>query len=134
MQHSLKKIVSSGFTYPERAALEATRDMHFLYGGLCPEGGLGKDGPISEKYALLKTPTNAYKQAVEWNLRDSDGTLVVDRNKSTKTVSFVKEFAEKYQKPVTVVEGITVDRELRRELETKEDAFQSGFTNTTSMF
>ena len=47
--------------------------------------------PIPTRYALTETPTNKYPQQTEWNVRDSDGTVVfsiqpVLRGGSKKTV------------------------------------------------
>lgn len=46
------------------------------YGGWCPKGRKAEDGPIDERYMLKETPRADYLQRTEWNLRDSDGTVI----------------------------------------------------------
>jgi hypothetical protein len=35
-----------------------------------------RDGPIDSRYQLKDAPTNRYPRRTEWNVRDSDGTVV----------------------------------------------------------
>jgi hypothetical protein len=37
---------------------------------------MAEDGPIPLRYELRETPSRKYAQRTEWNIRDSDGTLV----------------------------------------------------------
>jgi hypothetical protein len=46
------------------------------HGGWCPRGRRAHDGRIDNRYALHETPSRAYKQRTEWNVRDSDGTVI----------------------------------------------------------
>jgi Circularly permutated YpsA SLOG family len=46
-------------------------------GGWCPRGRRAEDGTIPERYPLVETPSGAYRQRTRWNVRDSDGTLVL---------------------------------------------------------
>jgi hypothetical protein len=46
------------------------------YGGWCPAGRKAEDGPIDARYQLKETPTASYAQRTEWNVRDSDRTVV----------------------------------------------------------
>jgi hypothetical protein len=50
------------------------------HGGWCPRGRRAEDGRIPERYALLETPSRDYEQRTRWNVRDSDGTLIVSRS------------------------------------------------------
>ena len=45
-------------------------------GGWCPKGRKAEDGSIGSKYLLRETPTSNYPQRTEWNVRDSDGTVI----------------------------------------------------------
>lgn len=40
------------------------------------EGRKAEDGKIPRCYELMETPNSGYVQRTEWNLRDSDGTVV----------------------------------------------------------
>lgn len=75
----LRKIVSGGQTGVDRAALDAGLAHDMTVGGWCPKGRLAEDGPIPDRYPLKETPSEAYEQRTAWNVRDSDGTLIVTR-------------------------------------------------------
>ena len=54
--------------------------MHGIpHGGWCPRGRRAEDGRIAEHYLLVETPSRDYEQRTRWNVRDSDGTLIVSR-------------------------------------------------------
>jgi hypothetical protein len=73
----LQKIVSGGQTGVDRAALDAALAHDVSAGGWCPKGRRAEDGPIPERYPLEETPSEAYEQRTAWNVRDSDGTLII---------------------------------------------------------
>lgn len=72
----IEKIVSGGQTGADIAALDVALHYNFPHGGWCPKGRLSLDGPIPAKYQLTETPSASYPQRTEWNVRDSDGTVV----------------------------------------------------------
>lgn len=69
--------MSGGQTGVDRAALDVGIERGLEVGGWCPRGRLAEDGPISDSYPLAETPGRAYRQRTEWNVRDSDGTIVL---------------------------------------------------------
>jgi predicted Rossmann fold nucleotide-binding protein DprA/Smf involved in DNA uptake len=71
------KIVSGGQTGVDRAALDAAMVLGIACGGWCPRGRRAEDGRIPARYPLIETPTARYPQRTQWNVRDSDGTLVL---------------------------------------------------------
>jgi hypothetical protein len=73
----LRKIVSGGQTGVDRAALDAALVHDLPVGGWCPRGRRAEDGVIPDRYPLKETPSEAYEQRTAWNVRDSDGTLIV---------------------------------------------------------
>jgi hypothetical protein len=72
----LQKIISGGQTGADRAALDFAIARSIPHGGWCPRGRLAEDGPIPALYQLSETPTADYAQRTEWNVRDSDGTVI----------------------------------------------------------
>jgi hypothetical protein len=46
------------------------------HGGWCPKGRKAEDGVIPPHYQLTETPSASYLQRTEWNVRDSDGTVI----------------------------------------------------------
>ena len=71
------KIVSGGQTGADRAALDWAIDHAVPHGGWCPRGRRAEDGPIPARYLLSETPSERYEERTEWNVRDSDGTVIL---------------------------------------------------------
>ena len=80
------KIVSGGQTGADRAALDWALRHNVECGGWCPKGRKAEDGPIDPKYPLKETPSAAYLQRTEWNVRDSDATVLFSIE-PTKTIT-----------------------------------------------
>lgn len=72
----ITKLVSGGQTGADVAALDVALHHGFPHGGWCPKGRKSVEGPIPLRYQLTETPSANYLQRTEWNVRDSDGTLV----------------------------------------------------------
>jgi hypothetical protein len=70
-------IVSGGQTGVDRAALDVALERGMRCGGWCPAGRWAEDGPIDPRYPLRETPSADPAERTEWNVRDSDATLVL---------------------------------------------------------
>jgi hypothetical protein len=97
----IEKLISGAQSGADRAALDFAIDHRIPHGGWCPLGRKAEDGTIDPRYELQETPSSGYVQRTEWNVRDSDGTVVfsiapVLTGVSKKTV----ELAHKHRKPV----------------------------------
>jgi len=93
----LRKIISGGQTGADRAALDFAIAHGIPHGGWCPAGRAAEDGPIDLRYQLTETPSEDYTQRTEWNVRDSDGTVVfslttVLTGGSRETVELAQEY------------------------------------------
>jgi hypothetical protein len=77
--------------------------MRDLMGYWSPaQGRKAEDGPIDSKYPLKETPSASYLQWTEWNVRDSDATVLFSIESTLTGGSFkTVEFARKHQKPCT---------------------------------
>jgi hypothetical protein len=100
----MPKVVSGGQTGVDRAALDAARALGLPCGGWCPRGRLAEDGPIDLAYALVETPSTDYAQRTEWNVRDSDGTLVLVRGRATGGTALTIALARRQGKPLLVLD------------------------------
>jgi predicted Rossmann fold nucleotide-binding protein DprA/Smf involved in DNA uptake len=69
-------IVSGGQTGADRAALDFAIERGLAHGGWCPRDRLAEDGPIDSRYDMQETPSRRYAERTEWNVRDSDATIV----------------------------------------------------------
>jgi len=74
----LEKVVSGGQTGVDRAGLDAAMAAGILVGGWCPRGKLAEDRRVPDRYPLTETPRRLYAQRTEWNVRDSDATLILN--------------------------------------------------------
>ena len=77
--HPIARIVSGGQAGADRAALDWAIANGIPHGGWCPRGRRAEDGPIELRYTLQETPSRGYEQRTRWNVRDSDGTLLLSR-------------------------------------------------------
>lgn len=69
-------LVSGGQSGADRAALDWAIEHGIRHGGWCPRGRKTEDGVLPERYLLRETPGAGYLQRTEWNVRDSDATLI----------------------------------------------------------
>jgi hypothetical protein len=69
-------IVSDGQTGADRAGLDWAISSGVRHGGWCPRGRKTENGVLPELYQLKDTPGGGYLQRTEWNVRDSDATLI----------------------------------------------------------
>lgn len=97
---SIQKIVTGGQTGVDRAALDAAMAADVPVGGWCPRGRRAEDGPIDPRYPLRETPSAAYAQRTAWNVRDSDGTLVLVRAVPAGGTALTVEEAHRHNKPL----------------------------------
>jgi hypothetical protein len=102
-------LMSGGQTGADRAGLDWALAHGISHGGWCPQGRRSEDGPIVARYRLAETPSRSYLQRTEWNVRDSDATLVftldpvLDGGSKRTAV-----FADKHRKPwMHVHSGVT---------------------------
>ena len=100
----LRKVVSGGQTGVDRAALDAAMDLGFETGGWVPRGRRSEDGTIPERYALTETTSRDYEQRTEWNVRDTDATLVLTTGRLEGGTANTVELAHKMEKPIFVVD------------------------------
>jgi hypothetical protein len=95
----ISKIVSGGQTGVDRAALDVAIKLGISHGGWVPKGRKAEDGIISDKYLLIETPTEDYKERTEQNVKDSNGTLIISRGALTEGSAFTRDMATKYKRP-----------------------------------
>jgi len=100
----LLTVVSGGQTGVDRAALDVALELGLPCGGWCPRGRRAEDGRIPSRYPLRETPSGAYPQRTEWNVRDSDGTLVLTRGRPTGGTALTVRLAARLGRPVLIVD------------------------------
>ena len=96
----LERIISGGQTGADRAALDFAITHSIPHGGWCPKGRRAEDGVIPGQYVLQETPSRDYRQRTEWNVRDSDATVIFTIGATlTGGSKLTAEFAARHGKP-----------------------------------
>jgi putative molybdenum carrier protein len=104
------RILSGGQTGVDRAALDFALAHGIDYGGWCPKGGWAEDmheplGLRARYPSLRERPTDNPRERTEWNVRDSDATLVLlPPGVISPGTEFAIACARKYSKPVLIME------------------------------
>jgi hypothetical protein len=85
------KIISSGRTGVELAGLDVAVKLGIAHGGWAPRGMRNAQGPLPERYGLQEVSALGFKPAMEQNIINSDGTLLVTRGRKTVETRFAVE-------------------------------------------
>jgi 3-methyladenine DNA glycosylase AlkC len=101
---SIERIISGGQTGVDRAALDVALELDLPCGGWCPQGRRAEDGPIPDRYPLQETPSGKYARRTRWNVRDSDGTLIITAGELTGGTALTQQSAERLNRPCYVVD------------------------------
>ena len=104
------KIISGGQAGVDRAALDFALQHGFAHGGWCPKDRGAEDGPIAARYDLQETPSSDPAQRTEWNVRDSDGTVIFSNGRTLSGGSrLTAALAAHYHKPCLHLHPGSVD-------------------------
>ena len=110
----IEAIVSGGQTGVDRAALAVAARIGIRSGGWCPQGRWSEAGKIPLAYPLIETPSDDPKQRTEWNVRDSDATLILSRESELHGgTALTEKFARDWNRPCLVV-SLRTAREVSR--------------------
>lgn len=100
---TISKIISGGQTGVDRAALDVAISHSIDHGGWCPRGRRSEDGPIPDHYRLQETPDSDYLQRTQWNVRDSDATLILFLGELEGGTQLTRDFARQLHKPYQAI-------------------------------
>ncbi len=100
----ITRLISGGQTGVDRAALDAAIAAGVDIGGWCPKTRKAEDGVIPQLYTLNETPSTEYDQRTEWNVRDSDGTLMIVRGTVLGGTLHTKNSCIQHKKPFIVID------------------------------
>ena len=95
----IEQLVSGGQTGVDRAALDIALKLGVPCGGWCPRGRRAEDGPLKDIYPLQETPSSDYSKRTQWNVRDSDGTVVLYWGSLSGGSALTVELAKIHNKP-----------------------------------
>lgn len=97
-------IVSGGQTGADRSALDFAIKHGYTHGGWAPRGREAEDGSIPLKYQLAELTDGGYRQRTLRNVKDSDGTLIVNLGELDGGSLATQAFAQQLGKPHLVVQ------------------------------
>jgi len=97
------KIVSSGQTGTDRAALDVALNLGFAVGGWCPKDRRAEDGRIPDRYPLTETAEPDYETRTRRNVEDSDGTLILNLGELDGGTALTADHARRRGKPCLIV-------------------------------
>jgi hypothetical protein len=97
-------IVSGGQTGADRGALDAALAAGVPCGGWCPRGRRAEDGTIPDRYPLRETPTAEYPLRTAWNVRDSDGTVILHQGRVDRGTALTERLARRQGRPVLLLD------------------------------
>jgi hypothetical protein len=100
----VQKIVSGGQTGVDRGALDVAIALGMEHGGWCPRGRIAEDGRIPPMYQLTEMATSEYWVRTEKNVVDSDGTLILYRERLSGGTEFTYRMTRKHGKPCHLVD------------------------------
>lgn len=115
----VSRLVSGGQTGADRAALDVAIRLGFPYGGWCPRGGRAEDHPdppglLRDYPELRETPSEDAAVRTEWNVRDSDATLLLTNRPGTLSggTALTRELAQQLGRPLLVASTDETDAVL----------------------
>lgn len=77
------RIISGGQTGADRGGLDAAIELGIPHGGWCPLGRRSEDVIIPSHYQLTEAPSPQFGIRTEFNIRDSDLTILFTRGAPT---------------------------------------------------
>lgn len=95
----LKKIISGGQVGADQAALDAAIKFNFPHGGWIQKGRKTQMGILPDKYELNEMPVAGFKEKIEQNVIDSDGTVIISHGSLAGGADYSKEIAKKHNRP-----------------------------------
>ena len=107
----ISRVRSGGQTGVDRAALDCAIELGLPYEGWCPARGWAEDYPVppgllADYPRLRETPSSDPAQRTEWNVRDSDATLILacaDPAANSPGTLLTANVAERLGRPLLVV-------------------------------
>ena len=95
----LKKIISGGQVGADQGALDAAIKYNFPHGGWIQKGRKTQSGILPDKYELEEMPVAGYKERIEKNVIESDGTVSISHGNLSGGADYSQKMAKKHNRP-----------------------------------
>lgn len=102
----LTRIISGMQTGADAGGLLAAKHCGLEVGGWMPKGFKNEMGyfPIfAELFGVRETPSSGFGQRTDWNVRDSDGTIIISSNWTSPGTVMTKKVCQNFRKPYFAV-------------------------------
>ena len=100
----ISKIISGGRTGVELAGLDVAVKLGIAHGGWASRGMRNDQGPLAAQYGLQEVSALGFRYAMEQNILNSDGTLLVTRDRQTVETRYAVETALSHQRQLLHVD------------------------------
>jgi len=94
----IRKIIACGQTGVELAALDIAVKLGIAHGGWTSRGKRNEDGLLPAVYDLKETVSLGFQEALEKNVAESDGTLIISRGIKSAGSTKAVQMALKHQR------------------------------------
>ena len=94
----IRKIISCGQTGVELAALDIALKLGIAHGGWTSRGRRNEEGALPGHYELKETVSLGFQEALEKNVVESDGTLVISKGIKSSGPTRAVQMALKHQR------------------------------------
>ena len=95
----LKKIISGGQVGADQGALDAAIKCNFPHGGWIQKGRKTQSGILPDKYKLEEMSVSGYKERIDHNVIDSDGTVIISHGDLTGGAHYSKKMTKRHKRP-----------------------------------
>ncbi|MFC1829221.1 YpsA SLOG family protein [Thermodesulfobacteriota bacterium] len=95
----IKKIISGGQIGAEQAALDVAIKLGLSHSGWIQKGRRTQSWTLPEKYQLKEMDTASYKERIERNVMDADGTLIISHGRLAGGADYSREMTVKHNRP-----------------------------------
>lgn len=95
----LKKIISGGQIGADQGALDAAIKYSFPHGGWIQKGRKTQLGTLPDKYELKEMTVAGFKEKIEQNVIDSDGTVIISHGELSGGADYSRKMAKKHKRP-----------------------------------
>ena len=102
-ENMLQKIISSGESGVDRAALDVGLALGLAVGGWCAPGRQAEDGRITDDYPVVETLGQSDLFRIQRHIEDCDGVLIVNLGWSRTNTKMAAQYARQAGKPYLLV-------------------------------
>ncbi len=98
------RVISGAQTGVDRAALDVAMELGYQHGGWVPRGRRAEDGRLDYRYKMQETRSWKYHTRTRYNVRDSDGTLILHDGPISGGTELTRQLAHQAGKPHMLVD------------------------------